>query len=116
MADKPILTKKINEDVDVDTILHEGGILAKVYLGVQGKQPRNSQKSHGQDGIRQPHKGKPHPRPRSPNVRHTQREKRLLLRRRRSQHNSRRLQKLPQHNHALRPIGGGDNGTFRGSM
>jgi hypothetical protein len=36
MADKPILSKKFNEDLDVDLMLREGGIVATLYIGVQG--------------------------------------------------------------------------------
>ena len=36
MADKPILTKKFNEDLDTGKIMDEGGVLAKLYIGVQG--------------------------------------------------------------------------------
>ncbi|MBD3388903.1 MAG: hypothetical protein GF416_07535 [Candidatus Altiarchaeales archaeon] len=36
MADKPILVEKFNEKLDLDGKMREGGILAKVYLEVQG--------------------------------------------------------------------------------
>jgi len=36
MADKPILTKKFNEELDVGRMIDEGGIQARLYIGVQG--------------------------------------------------------------------------------
>jgi len=36
MADKPLLTKKFNEDLDLGRKIDEGGILATLYIGVQG--------------------------------------------------------------------------------
>jgi hypothetical protein len=36
MADKPVLEKTFNEDINVDEKLKEGGILSKLYLEVQG--------------------------------------------------------------------------------
>jgi hypothetical protein len=36
MKDSPVNTQKYNEDADIDKILSEGGVLAKIYLEVQG--------------------------------------------------------------------------------
>jgi hypothetical protein len=36
MADKPILTRKFNEELDVGGKLNEGGVLARLYISVQG--------------------------------------------------------------------------------
>jgi hypothetical protein len=45
MADKPILEKKLNEDVDVDEKLGEGGVLSRVYLEVQGNNREAAKKA-----------------------------------------------------------------------
>jgi len=45
MADKPIVTKKYNEDLDVDLMVREGGILARIYLGVQGNDLKAAKKA-----------------------------------------------------------------------
>jgi len=36
MADKPVLERTFNEDIDVDEKLKEGGILSTLYMEVQG--------------------------------------------------------------------------------
>jgi hypothetical protein len=36
MADKPILTKKYNEEIDLGQRLKEGGVYARMYISVQG--------------------------------------------------------------------------------
>ncbi len=45
MADKPIFTKAFNEDLDVDGKLGEGGILARLYIGVQGNELESAKKA-----------------------------------------------------------------------
>jgi len=45
MADKPVLTKKFNKDFDVEKALREGGVQAKIYLGVQGSDVNTAKKA-----------------------------------------------------------------------
>ncbi|MFH1125983.1 MAG: hypothetical protein V1703_02555 [Candidatus Altiarchaeota archaeon] len=45
MADKPVLDKTFNEDLDVDEKLREGGILARLYLEVQGNDQKAAKKA-----------------------------------------------------------------------
>jgi hypothetical protein len=45
MADKPILEKKFNEELDVDQKLREGGILARLYMEVQGNNREAAKKA-----------------------------------------------------------------------
>jgi len=45
MADKPILEKTFNEDLNVDEKLNEGGILSRLYLEVQGNDKEAAKKA-----------------------------------------------------------------------
>ncbi|MBM3308964.1 MAG: hypothetical protein FJY77_01800 [Candidatus Altiarchaeales archaeon] len=45
MADKPILEKTFNEDLDLDEKLREGGILSRIYLEVQGNDLKAAKKA-----------------------------------------------------------------------
>ena len=45
MADKPVLTRKFNEALDTDALMREGGILARIYLGVQGNDKEAAKKA-----------------------------------------------------------------------
>ncbi|MDD5111574.1 MAG: hypothetical protein PHG85_03440 [Candidatus Altiarchaeota archaeon] len=45
MADKPVIEKKFNEELDVDQKLREGGILARMFLEVQGNNREAAKKA-----------------------------------------------------------------------
>lgn len=45
MADKPILTKKFNEDIDLGRKIDEGGVLATLYISVQGNDQETVKKA-----------------------------------------------------------------------
>jgi hypothetical protein len=45
MADKPILTKKFNEELDIDLAMREGGVRAKLYIGVQANDLETAKKA-----------------------------------------------------------------------
>jgi hypothetical protein len=45
MADKPVLTKKFNKNLDRSRKIDEGGIAAKLYLGVQGNDLKTAKKA-----------------------------------------------------------------------
>lgn len=45
MADEPILVKTFNEDLDVEGKLSEGGVLANLYLEVQGNDKEAAEKA-----------------------------------------------------------------------
>ncbi len=45
MADEPVMVKTFKENVDVDTRIKEGGILATFYLEVQGNDREAAQKA-----------------------------------------------------------------------
>jgi hypothetical protein len=43
MADKPLYTKKFNEDIDLGRKMDEGGVLGTLYIGVQGNDKETAQ-------------------------------------------------------------------------
>jgi hypothetical protein len=45
MADKPVFTKKFNEGFDLEGKIGEGGVHAKIYLGVQGNDLKTAKKA-----------------------------------------------------------------------
>ncbi|MFH1055667.1 MAG: hypothetical protein V1744_06200 [Candidatus Altiarchaeota archaeon] len=45
MVDKPVTKKKFNEGLDVSQKIREGGVLAKMYLGVQGNNKEAAKKA-----------------------------------------------------------------------
>src|SRR5512137_742994 len=45
MADKPILEKEFNEELDIDKAVSEGSILARLFIEVQGNDKEACQKA-----------------------------------------------------------------------
>ena len=45
MAEKPVHEKKFNEDLDVEQILSEGGVLSKFFIEVQGNEKETAKKA-----------------------------------------------------------------------
>ncbi|MFH1404036.1 MAG: hypothetical protein ABIH11_07195 [Candidatus Altiarchaeota archaeon] len=45
MGDKPILERQFNEDLDIEAKLGEGGVIARLYLEVQGNDKEAAQKA-----------------------------------------------------------------------
>jgi len=45
MADKPLHEQKYNEDVDVETMLEEGAVLAKIFIEVQGNDKKTAKQA-----------------------------------------------------------------------
>jgi hypothetical protein len=45
MADKPIQERKYNEDVDIETMLEEGAVLAKIFIEVQGNDKKTAKQA-----------------------------------------------------------------------
>ncbi len=45
MKDKPILEKRFNEDLDVERLIEEGSILARIFIEVQGNDKETAHKA-----------------------------------------------------------------------